>query len=365
MVAAASELDVRRLIELTSPDEMEVLHDYGPLLVDAVGDAEADDEGSRRGQRPPARGPRRRRRPEGGRGHELRGVRRRRRRRLRDPASTAAAPRSPPGTRTRRPSHRSVRRSRPSTCPARPATTSTTLPSRTRSRRRRPRPRRPASVTESAFSPMGLLGTFGSAAAAPAVRRGAARRRLVPRSRRDTMFDTLLAGLRAVETEDVRAVTRMWTGEAEWLWYGDEFWEECGVEQPDADGLRARRRSRAGGVLRGPVGGGRRALISWRRQARDEQVDRGACVAAGLLRAGRPARRAAPRPSPPRGRRRSAARRARRGCRPAAPMAASTSRTLRRARTAPRSRGARRPGSTAGASTMHTRLTDGSSAASR
>ena len=57
----------------------------------------------------------------------------------------------------------------------------------------------------------------------------------------DTIFDTLLAGLRAVETEDVRAVTRMWTGDAEWLWYGDEFWEECGVEQPDATASDARR----------------------------------------------------------------------------------------------------------------------------
>ena len=38
-VTAATKFDVRRLIELTPPDEMAMLHDYGPLLVDAAADS--------------------------------------------------------------------------------------------------------------------------------------------------------------------------------------------------------------------------------------------------------------------------------------------------------------------------------------
>lgn len=40
MLAAATSADVQRLIELTPPDEASVLHDYGPILVDATTDAE-------------------------------------------------------------------------------------------------------------------------------------------------------------------------------------------------------------------------------------------------------------------------------------------------------------------------------------
>ncbi|HEX2576323.1 MAG TPA: hypothetical protein VHK88_08235, partial [Aquihabitans sp.] len=42
-VAAAVELDVRRLVELTPPGEMSVLHDYGPLLVADAEEARGDD----------------------------------------------------------------------------------------------------------------------------------------------------------------------------------------------------------------------------------------------------------------------------------------------------------------------------------
>lgn len=42
-VAAATDLDVRRLIELTPPGEMAVLHDYGPMLVDAADRSRDDD----------------------------------------------------------------------------------------------------------------------------------------------------------------------------------------------------------------------------------------------------------------------------------------------------------------------------------
>jgi hypothetical protein len=41
-LAAAVELDIGRLIELAPPREMAVLHDYGPLLVDAAADARDD-----------------------------------------------------------------------------------------------------------------------------------------------------------------------------------------------------------------------------------------------------------------------------------------------------------------------------------
>jgi hypothetical protein len=49
-----------------------------------------------------------------------------------------------------------------------------------------------------------------------------------------TVFDTLAAGLQRVDSDDVRTLTRMWTGDAEWLWYPKEFWDDCGVEQPRA-----------------------------------------------------------------------------------------------------------------------------------
>lgn len=42
-VAAAADLNVRRLIELTPADEMAVLHDYGPMLVDAAERSRDDD----------------------------------------------------------------------------------------------------------------------------------------------------------------------------------------------------------------------------------------------------------------------------------------------------------------------------------
>jgi hypothetical protein len=84
-----------------------------------------------------------------------------------------------------------------------------------------------------AMSPVGVFGSFGTGVAAP---------RIVVEEKDGawyvapvrTVFDTLLEGLRAVDAEDVRTITRVWTGDAEWLFYGEEFWEECGVEQPPA-----------------------------------------------------------------------------------------------------------------------------------
>lgn len=229
MVDAASGLDVHRLVELTSPVEMEVLHDYGPLLVDAVADA---DPGT-----PVEVSDLRLEVHDGVDG-----------RKVVEATSYAVSAGDDEDhfeirfdgkctTVTTRYTYTST------FTPVGEAIPTVDVPGETGDLDVPPEPdteSRTETETEktcigeeSALSPVGVLGTFGSAAAAPRFvvepRDGAWY--LLPA---DTIFDTLLAGLRAVDTEDVRAVTRMWTGDAEWLWYGDEFWEECGVEQPAA-----------------------------------------------------------------------------------------------------------------------------------
>ena len=130
-------------------------------------------------------------------------------------------------------------------------TTSTTLPEPDTESRTETETEKTCIGEESALHPVGVLGTFGTAAAAPRAsswRRATARGTSLPA---DTIFDTLLAGLRAVRDRGrpggdpdvdrrrrVALVRRRVLG---------------GVRGRAArrDGLRARRRSRAGGVLLG------------------------------------------------------------------------------------------------------------------
>jgi hypothetical protein len=237
-VAAATALDVRRLIELTSGDEMAVLHDYGPLLVDATKDAQADDhngvsvddlelavhdgtEGRKVveataykvsigddddgmdiafdgrctkvtqhfsfddsfveiGQ------------PIGGEadvnGDVIGRI---------DTSGGNVDPEAPPD-----------------------GPQSSTM--------------RWCVGDASAMSPIGLFGSVGTGVATPRIvveeRDGAWY--IVPAR---TLFDTLSAGLKRIDRDQVRSLTRMWTGDAEWLWYPQEFWDDCGVKRPSAD----------------------------------------------------------------------------------------------------------------------------------
>jgi hypothetical protein len=243
-VTAASELDVRRLIELTSDDELEVLHDYGPLILDAVDDSDlgTEDAVSFDDLQLVVH--------EGADG-----------RKVVEATSYAISIGDDDdgmditfdGRCTKVVSHFDFESSYDESfvpvgdviigdddaidpdsleeVPAEDLPETEVFPGS---------PPEPEDMTqemcvgdEESLSPMGVFGTFGTGVAAPriVVEEHDGAWYLAPVR---TVVDTLLEGLRAVEADDVRTLTRMWSGDAQWLWYGEEFWEECGVEQPDA-----------------------------------------------------------------------------------------------------------------------------------
>jgi len=236
-VAAATALDVRRLIELTSSDEMAVLHDYGPLIVDATKDAEADDQNGVSVDDLQL---------EVHDGTEGRKVVEAKAYKVSIGDDDDGMDIAFDGRCTKVTTHFSFDDTfvevgqpiggevdvpddviggidtnggdfDPGASPDGPQSSTTKW----------------CAGDSSSMSPVGLFDSLGTGVAAPRIvveqRDGAWY--IVPAR---TLFDTLSAGLQRIDRKQVRSITRMWTGGDEWLWYPQEFWDDCDIEKPSA-----------------------------------------------------------------------------------------------------------------------------------
>jgi hypothetical protein len=232
-VAAATALDVRRLIELTSGDEMAVLHDYGPLIVDATKDAKADDhDGVSVDDLKLAVHD----------GTDGRKVVEATAYKVSIGDDDDGVDISFDGKCTEVTTHFSyddtfVEIGEPI------GTEDGTVdgsfdPGVIDDGPTHDEGPQSSTITScigdsKSMSPMDLFGTMGTGVATPriVVEQRDGLWYIVPAR---TLFDTLSAGLKRIDRDQVRSITRMWTGDAEWLWYPKEFWDDCGVDQPSA-----------------------------------------------------------------------------------------------------------------------------------